>query len=241
MKNILIILGVVLVALAGWYFFMKEDAPETAQNETELAVEGNEITFSSRPTESVATMETGTYEAVTEDSNIEWEAGKPAISGYVHTGTFSLQSGEVTLTDGELTGEFVVDINSLKITSLGGGKMGQESTLEGHLKGEGFFDAENYSTATFSVTDVTPKVLPGPDQSEYTATGELTMKGKTESVSFPMRVIVDDNNEVWMLADVTLDRTKWGVSGGSASIADRITDNIIGDEVKLELEVKLSK
>src|SRR5690606_28201574 len=121
--------------------------------------------------ESVATMEPGTYRADATASTITWQAGKPAIAGYVHTGTFALQGGSVNLTDSELTGEFVVDVNSLKMTSLGGGKAGQESTLEGHLKGNGFFDVANYPTATFRVIDVSPKVLPGPTQTEYTATG----------------------------------------------------------------------
>src|SRR5690606_19721670 len=105
----------------------------------------------------------------------------------------------------------------------GGGKAGQESTLEGHLKGNGFFDVANYPTATFRVIDVSPKVLPGPTQTEYTASGELTMKGQTNNVAFPMRVVVGENGEVWMYATLDLDRTKWGINFGSATIADRIT------------------
>lgn len=199
------------------------------------------VTFESVPTTSEKKMETGTYTAEVDDSTIDWEAGKPAISGYVHHGRFALQSGEVTLENEALTGEFVIDVNSLEMISLGGGKAGQESTLEGHLKGERFFDTANHPTATFKITDVSPKVLPGPEQSEYNATGELTIKGQTEEVSFPMKVVVDENNEVWVTADLEIDRTKWGIDFGSASIAEKITENIIGDMVKLDLKVKLSK
>ncbi len=211
-------------------------------NEAELAtsnegVEANEEIIE----ESVATMEPGSYTVATSDSIVAWQAGKPAISGYVHTGTFTVQSGEIELTDESLSGEFVLDIDSLKVTSLGGGKVGQESLLESHLKAEGFFDVENHPTATFVISDVSPKILPGPDNIEYTASGELTLKGKTNSVSFPMKVVVKEDNEVWMYASLTIDRTLWGVSAGSATVVDRITENIIGDDVVIDIEMKLVK
>ncbi len=240
MKNIFIAIAVVLLGVLAWYFFIRgNESATTTENSVETDSEVN--TNVEMPIESKTTMETGTYEASTNDSSVYWQAGKPAIAGYVHTGKFQIDSGEVTLTDGEITGEFVIDVSSLVITSLGGGKEGQESSLEGHLKGDDFFDVATYPTATFTVTDVTPKVLPGPGNSDYTATGELTMKGKTNSVSFPMKVLVANEDEVWMTAAVTIDRTLWGINFGSASIADEITDNIIGDNVTLDLVMKLGK
>lgn len=234
MKNVVIILGVVIVLLGGMFYFL-------ANNNEEQSATSNTQADSEIAEESTATMETGTYSADTNDSVITWQAGKPAISGYVHTGTFKVQSGEIELTNESLRGDFVLDMNSLKVTSLGGGKAGQESLLEGHLKAEGFFDVENFPTATFTISDVSPKVLPGPDSTEYTASGELTLKGKTNDVSFPMKVIVDESGEVWMFASLTINRTLWGVSAGSATIADRITENIIGDDVMIDIEMKLVK
>lgn len=232
MKNVVIILGVVIVLLGGTFYFL-------ANNNEEQLVTSN--TEAETAEESVATMEPATYSADTNDSVITWQAGKPAISGYVHTGTFKVQTGEIELTNESLRGDFTLDMNSLKVTSLGGGKAGQESLLEGHLKAEGFFDTENFPTATFTISDVSPKVLPGPDSAEYTASGELTLKGKTNDVSFPMKVIVGEDGEVWMYASLTIDRTLWGVSAGSATIADRITENIIGDDVSIDIEMKLVK
>jgi polyisoprenoid-binding protein YceI len=243
MKNILIIVAILAVAAAGIWFYLSSrdnadvDATATSNQENESTASNLEGV----PVESTTTMETGTYAADTSKSSIAWEAGKPAISGYVHFGSFALESGAVTLTDGDLSGEFVVDMDSVEIKSLGGGKAGQESTLEGHLKGDRFFDTATYPTATFTITDVEPKVLPGPDQSDYTATGELTLKGKTETVSFPIKVIVVSENEAWMTASLPLDRTKWGIDFGSAKIADAITDQIIGDTVELDLVVRLTK
>lgn len=240
MKNVLIALGVVIILVGAFWLYRSWDNEQGSVTMNEEQVTGS-VTFDSVPAESEREMEAGTYVADAEESSIDWEAGKPAIAGYVHHGNFSLKSGEVTLEDEALTGEFVIDVESLDMVSLGGGKAGQESTLEGHLKGERFFDTANHPTATFTITDVTPKVLPGPDQSEYTATGELTIKGKTNEVSFPMKVVVNEDNEVFVTAQLEIDRTKWGIDFGSASIAEEITDNIIGDTVRLDLMVKLNK
>lgn len=233
MKNLVIVLGVGIILLGGAFYFFSINKEQSASTDTDTR-EGASL-------ESVSIMEPGTYTADSSESTVAWQAGKPAISGYVHTGTFSVQSGEIELTEESLSGEFVLDMDSLKVTSLGGGKAGQESLLESHLKAAGFFDVENYPIATFVISDVSPKILPGPNNTEYTASGELTLKGKTNSVSFPMRVIVGENNEVWMYASLTIDRTRWGVSAGSASVADRITENIIGDDVVIDIKMKLVK
>lgn len=234
MKKIIGISFVVLLVLSGtFYFLSKSNKEQLATSNSEVAAQMSE--------ESEATMEPGSYTTDTSASVVAWQAGKPAIPGYVHTGTFGLQSGNIQLTNESLSGEFTLDMDSLKITSLGGGKVGQESILEGHLKTEGFFDVENYPTATFTISDVSPKVLPGPDSTEYTASGELTMKGKTNKISFPMKVVVKDDGTVWMYANLTINRTLWGVSAMSASVVDQITDNVIGDDVLIDIKMKLTK
>lgn len=244
-KNILILGTIVaLLIVGGIYWFNQEQDQAAISNDEEgrIASESEFTDVSGQPEVSEITMETGIYEVDEERSSITWQAGKPAIAGYVHTGSFSLsEGGTVTLTDSELTGEVTVDMNSLEMLSLGGGKEGQESTLERHLKGEGFFNTSEYPEATFTITDVSPKVLPGPNDSEYTATGELTMKGVTDTITFPMSVVVASENEAWMTASFDIDRTLWGINSGSASVVDRVTDQIIGDTVSLELTMLLVK
>lgn len=235
MKNLILIVAAALALAIGGYWLFTKSA------EAPAAVSDPDNNENAPRDESVAVMETGRYSADVSKSIITWQAGKPAIAGYVHTGQFNLQSGSVDLTDRELSGEFVVDINSLRLTSLGGGKAGQESALEGHLKSQGFFDAANHPTATFRITDVSPKVLPGPGQTDYTASGELTMKGETRPVTFPAKVAVAGEGEVWLTAALEIDRTEWGINFGSAKFTDRITDQIIGDTVTLGLSIKLNK
>lgn len=241
-KNTLIVVGLVaILVIAGVYWYSNNTAPAATSNE-QMENESEMTDASQMPTESVAELETGTYQVDEERSTITWQAGKPAIAGYVHTGMFSLSDGgEFVLTDNSLSGSVTIDMNSLSILSLGGGKAGQESTLEGHLKGERFFNTEEYPTAEFTLTDISPKVLPGPEQTEYTATGELTMKGMTKEITFPITVTTSSETEAWMSAEFSINRVEWGIDFGSATIAEQITENIIGDEVDLELVIHLTK
>ena len=236
MRNTVLIIVVGALLLVGGYWFFTSRTAD--MQTTGLEEDGTDVMVTE---ESMARMEPGVYRADTDTSTITWQAGKPAIAGYVHTGTFRIEGGEINLIDENLTGEFVIDMNSLKVTSLGGGNAGAESTLEGHLKGERFFDVETYPTATFRVTEVSPKVLPSPTQTEYTAKGDLTMNGQTHSVEFPMRVVVSETGTVTITSALEIDRTVWGIDFGSSSIADKITDQIIGDMVTINLMMELDK
>lgn len=233
-NTILILAAIAIVAAGGYWLYNSRQAAAPATNETDTQAEIDTA-------ESVAKMEPGTYAADTDESAIAWEAGKPAISGYVHHGTFSLDSGSVTLDENSLSGDFVIDINSLHIVSLGGGKAGQESALEGHLKSSAFFDTEKYPTASFRITDASPKVQPGPSQTDYTAKGELTMKGQTHEIEFPMKVIVNEDGSVNVTASLDLDRTEWGINFGSAKVVEQITNQVIGDTVGIDLDMKFQK
>lgn len=244
MKNTIIIGAILVLAAAagGYAWWQGSGGPaEVGDEQSATTTASGQAAESQAPAESAATLEPGTYEADTEASSVTWQAGKPAIAGYVHTGAFALLRGTVAVTDNDLSGEFVIDMDSLRITSLGGGKAGQESALERHLRTESFFDVEQYPTATFRITDIEPKVLPGPAQADYTAKGELTMKGQTHEVSFPIRIVVDAAGAAWAEADLEIDRTEWGINFGSAKFVDQITDQVIGDTVRIALRVTLEK
>lgn len=173
------------------------------------------------------------YNVDTTHSIIDWKGTKPAGE---HMGTVAIQSGGFTVADGTVTGgEFVIDMNSITVTDLEGDK---KAGLEGHLKGTGeedkadhFFNVNEFPTGEFVIKSI----------ADGTVTGDLTLKGKTNEVSFPAKVDVTEE-EVSLVSDTfKIDRTKWGVNYSSKSIFDDLKDKFIDDEIQLTIKVKAVK
>lgn len=159
-----------------------------------------------------------------EASSVEWTGKK--IAG-AHTGNIKLKQGFLNLTeDGELVGgEFVMDMNSIEVTDLQGE---YKTKLENHLYSDDFFGVNNYATSKLVITDVDKK-----SSDLYAVKGDLTIKGKTEPVSFDMQV--EDNSAS---AKVIIDRTKYGIRYGSGSFFDNLGDNTIHNNFTLDVNLK---
>lgn len=157
-----------------------------------------------------------------EKSTVTWVGKK--VTGQ-HEGTLKLQSGTLEFDGKTLTGgNFVVDMTTIIVTDLEGkGK----NNLEGHLKSDDFFGVENHKTARLKITEVKK----GRSDS-YIVTGDLTIKGKTNPITFNMAV--NGNNAT---ASVNIDRTKYDIKYGSSSFFDNLRDKAIDNE--FELNVKL--
>jgi polyisoprenoid-binding protein YceI len=116
-----------------------------------------------------------------------------------HEGGFKTLTGTATVTDGKvetLKAEIEIDMNSIYSDS---------DKLTGHLKNSDFFDVQKYPKATFKVTKVEKA------DKVYTVTGELTMHGKTEPLSFPASIATDATG-LSVSTSFPLDRTKWGMN-----------------------------
>ena len=119
------------------------------------------------PVETAPVTASGTYTAEP-TSVIEWKGSKPTGS---HTGTIALQSGTFTVDNGKVSGDFVIDMNSITVTDIkeDEGKLDLEAHLKGTGKEEGadhFFNVKTYPTGSFKLT--------GFDGTN--ATGDLTLK-----------------------------------------------------------------
>ena len=89
--------------------------------------------------------------------------------------------------------------------------------------------------STFKIT----KVEEGSGATQ-TITGDLTIRGNTNEISFPAEVSVDDNMIHASTEKITLDRTLWEVNHMSKSVFAELKDRFIDDEmvVKLDLHFK---
>ena len=152
-------------------------------------------------------------------ATIEWKGYKIA---YERWGTIELESGELDFEDGILTGgNFVVDMTTIQVTSLEGGK---KANLEKHLRSDDFFGVKQFPNATMVITSV-KKTADG-----YTVTGDFTIKGQTHPVIFPM---TKDGNMA--IAKVKIDRSKYNVRYGSDSFFDNLGNRAIYNEFDLNV------
>lgn len=197
--------------------------------------EGEKVEAEAAQTEATATAEAVNYTIDTGASNIVWTGAKPTGQ---HTGNLKLSGGNLSIADGNITaGEFTIDMNSLENTDLKAGE-GKED-LEGHLKTGDFFEVEKYPTAKFVVTNVAP--VTGDAQVTHKVTGNLTMKDVTKSVSIPVNVAVMGDKVSAQSKAFTIDRTEWGVSYNSGTLASTAKDKIINDEVGLVITLVANK
>lgn len=151
-------------------------------------------------------------------SELKWEGTKKV--GDKHVGVVAFKSIDLKMEKGLIQGgELVVDMNTMITTDLAGE---WKAKLEGHLKGEDFFNVTKYPTAKFVIKSVANNKV----------TGDLTIKDKTNSVTFD---IVNDKKTI--LGTLVIDRTKWGIVYNSNNYFKNLGDKIIDDSIKLEFKV----
>ncbi len=153
-----------------------------------------------------------------EKSKVVWKGYKVTGS---HEGTISIKSGFLNFDEGNLTGgQFSIDMSSITCTDLEGEYKGK---LEGHLKSDDFFGVEKNPTATLVFNKIKST-----GKNSYKVTGDLTIKGKTNSVTFELSIYGRKAT-----AALKIDRTKFDIRYGSTSFFDNLKDKAIYDEFDL--------
>jgi len=175
------------------------------------------------------------YKADTKLSTLEWYAEKV---GGKHNGTIALSSGEIKNDHGNLSGVFVIDMNSIADADMPDEKY--QDKLDSHLKSADFFDATKYPTSKFVSTSITPIQNVKEGGFTHTLKGNLTIKDKTNEITFDA-VIKGEANKVVCVGTAVVDRSKFDVKYGSKSFFPEIGDKMINDEFKLKFNVIASK
>jgi polyisoprenoid-binding protein YceI len=102
----------------------------------------------------------------------------------------------------------------------------QITNLEGHLTTGDFFSIEEFPTATFVITAV--------DDSKIT--GDLTVKGKTNSEEFIIVSSDVSDNNVSLNGTLKFDRQKYDVAW-----VHYMKDMILSDDISLNISVTATK
>ncbi|WP_321346326.1 YceI family protein [uncultured Draconibacterium sp.] len=163
-----------------------------------------------------------TYSVDTKASKVYWTGKK--VTGE-HTGYLNLAGGEVFVEGKKVTGANLnLDVTSIEVTDLEGE---WKDKLVGHLKSDDFFSAEKHPVANFKITSY----------NDDKVTGDLTIKGITNEVSFPAEVKVT-GDALTASGTASIDRTKWDIKYGSGKFFSDLGDNMIKDEFEIKFELK---
>jgi polyisoprenoid-binding protein YceI len=147
----------------------------------------------------------GTFTLDGKNTKIEFVGTKP---GGKHVGGFKTLTGTASGADAASL-KLAVEIDT---TSL----YADEPKLTNHLKSADFFEVKTYPKAKF-VSTMIEKADMG-----YTVTGDLTLHGKTKSISFPASIKVGAD-AVSISSTFEINRQDFGISFGAGKVDDKVT------------------
>jgi len=142
------------------------------------------------------------------DSKIEWVGAKVTKD---HPGGFEKLSGHATVKDGAISGATV----EIALGSL----YSDHPKLTKHLKDADFFDVATYTTATFTITEVSAG-----EGAQSTVKGTLDLHGVKKEIAFPATVNVTESGAT-IAAEFTLMRKDFAMAYPGKP------DDLIRDEV----------
>ena len=172
----------------------------------------------------------GNYVVDASGSTVKWLGKK--VTGE-HSGAIKVKEGNLEVVDGDIKGGTIfIDMQSITNDDIENEEFKQK--LIGHLKSDDFFSVEANPTAKLVLT----KVEKSGDN--YTVTGDLTIKGITNPVTFSSTSsLVED--VLKLDGKMTIDRTKYNVRYGSSSFFDNLGDKVIYDDFTLDFVLVAKK
>lgn len=181
--------------------------------------------------EAIEKVAARTLRVNTESSTMKWNAKKV---GGEHYGKIQLSEGALQVNGNKLTGgNFTIDMTSIVVEDIT--RPESNKKLTDHLKSDDFFSVEKYGTSTFKITKAAPVAKAKAGEPNYQITGDLTIKGITNPITFPA-VVKITGKTAEAEAKIEVDRTKYDIkyrSGLMGTAADKIIDDIFTLEIKL--------
>lgn len=162
------------------------------------------------------------------ESKITWLAKK--VTGQ-HHGTIQLKSGEIIMAGAPASGNLEIDMTSIVCEDLKDSE--KNAKLVNHLKSDDFFNVEKFPTATLVIKESKP--VTGKSHF-YDVVADLTIKGVTNSITFPMEIAIRDG-KTHALGKVVIDRTKWNVRYGSGKFFKGLGDKMIYDDFEVSFDI----
>lgn len=167
----------------------------------------------------VAQQVTSSAQVLKEKSSIGF-IGAKAVGQ--HEGVFQNFDGTISYNGATpVRIDFTIDPASVKTDA---------AKLDDHLKSGDFFDVQQYPTASFTSSSITPAPPGTAGGATHTVTGILDLRGQKKNVSFPVKV-EQSAEGVHATSEFTINRQEWGIAYKGAP------DNLIKDEVLIKLNL----
>lgn len=152
------------------------------------------------------------------NSHVSWEGRK--ITG-AHNGHLKVKGGKLEMGNGKLVGGILeIDMTSIVVADLTDPE--QNGKLTGHLKSDDFFSVGKHPVSKLVITNVELK------NGKHNITGDLTIKGITNKVTFPADV-KSEKSKLSASAKMEVDRTKYDIKYRSGKFFPNLGDKVIKD------------
>ena len=165
------------------------------------------------------------------ESVLTWEGSMVFGFEEEHVGYVHLSKGELMIEKDQLVGGiFEIDMNTIEYKD----KEDKNTPIK-HLKSPDYFDVEKFPISTFSITKVAYAV-----RGNIKVTGNLTIKGITNPVTFPAKIEVKDGI-VKANGKLVIDRTQWGIRYRSGKFYDNLADQAVSDDIEILMKIVAKK
>ena len=165
------------------------------------------------------------------ESVLTWEGSMVFGFEEEHVGYVHLSKGELMIEKDKLVGGiFEIDMNTIEFADKA-----DKNTPIKHLKSADYFDVEKFPISTFSITKVAYAV-----RGNIKVTGDLTIKGITNPVTFPAKIEVKDGI-VKANGKLVIDRTQWGIRYRSGKFYDNLADQAVSDDIEILMKIVAKK
>ncbi len=207
--------------------FVLEGGINSSINVLEVIGENQEINVDQH-----LVLEDQSYEII-EESKLQW-SGQNANGK--HIGEISLGQGNLEVKNKQVSGEFIIDMNSIKTLDLT--KEQGAAYLDAHLKSDDFFLSKLFPEAKFTFNDVTLEKIPYQTTTNCILEGELSIRGISKKQSIDVLIAKVDDKLI-LNARVAIDRTKWDIIYGSTRFFKFLGMHKVFDTIFIEMRIEL--
>lgn len=182
--------------------------------------------------QTLLTLKNRSYRVDTDQSTIAWWGRNPNTT---HFGNVTIANGELTVTDGIITGRFDIDMDSITNINLKGNEL--QPVLIAHLKSDDFFLTRLFPKASFEITHAAPIEKPFLSIPNYQLKGALQIRGIKAEQDFMATIASAPENGLAAEAHFDIDRTRWGVIYGSARFFEHLGMHLVFDMISFHVRI----